>query len=345
MIARISPASTLVSKGVAAIQELIDESEEETLHLEFKTLSSASASNLAKDDKTLLARAICGLANAEGGTLVIGIGTTKVDGLDVASARQPLANCARLRNRVAAALPELLSPQHPEITVDVIKDDKDPSTGYDVPSSDRRPHMSMREHRYYRRGSDGTRRLEHGEIRDLMLAAREGTIDIVWNILPGPSAGGLRFAISLTLNLRNTGKVPVRTPYIKMNSGGWGNAGTTHRLSTRLFADGSFGIYAPRDVIVHLDDEIALAGIDTGLDFRGTGSNTLQRAISTVVDGGQWHAFRMYPFHEMGSHYSQGDRPVKVAGFYGAENAAPKPFAFEIDKRALLEKFREQQKV
>jgi hypothetical protein len=95
----------------------------------------------------------------------------------VTSTRQPIPNCSRLRGRVTSAIPELLSPQHSGITVDAINDDKDPSAGYliiYVPRSDFRPHMSMSEHRYFRRGSDGTRKLEHSEIRDLMLATREG---------------------------------------------------------------------------------------------------------------------------------------------------------------------------
>jgi hypothetical protein len=115
---------------MSAIHAMVEEKQEETLHLEFKTLSPASTSNLAKDDRKLLAKAICGLANAVGGTIVVGIRTTKDDGLDVASARQPVPNYARLRSQTAAALPEMISPQHPRMSVEAIADDTDPSSGY-----------------------------------------------------------------------------------------------------------------------------------------------------------------------------------------------------------------------
>ena len=42
---------------MAGIEAMINERREETLHLEFKTLSSASVSNLAKDDRKVLAKA------------------------------------------------------------------------------------------------------------------------------------------------------------------------------------------------------------------------------------------------------------------------------------------------
>jgi predicted HTH transcriptional regulator len=62
---------------MAGIEAMINERREETLHLEFKTLSSASVSNLAKDDRKVLAKAICGFANADGGTLIVGIKTAR----------------------------------------------------------------------------------------------------------------------------------------------------------------------------------------------------------------------------------------------------------------------------
>src|SRR5258708_2899753 len=114
----------ILSRGISAIREMVEERLEETLHLEFKTLSAASASNLAKDDRKVLSRAICGLANAEGGTIIVGIRTTRDDGLDVASGRQPVPNYERLRSQTTAALPEMISPHHPQISVDATADDE-----------------------------------------------------------------------------------------------------------------------------------------------------------------------------------------------------------------------------
>jgi Putative DNA-binding domain len=335
-------AGLVLRGGMPAINAFIDERQEETLHLEFKTLSPASTSTLAKDDRKLLAKAICGLANAEGGTIIVGIGTSKDDGLDVASIKRPVQNLVRLRNRTAAALSELISPQHPQVSVELIPDDIDPSAGYliiDVPPSDRRPHMSLKEHRYFRRGSDGTRLLEHGEIRDLMLATREGSLDIECNIRSGTSTGDLRFAIFLVLTLRNISRVPVKAPYIRMKNAGWTASGITG-LTPRRLADGSFGIYSSRDILVHVDDEIGLAERETGLDFRRTGQEHLPDAISIIRKNDLWESFRMLPWAEMPAiGILSKDKPITVAGFFGAENAAAKTFSFDIDKRTLFEMF------
>jgi hypothetical protein len=341
--AEFSFARRLLVGGLSALRAMVDEKQEETLHLEFKTLSAASNANLSKDDRKLLAKAICGAANAEGGTIIVGIRTIKDDGLDVASALQPISNYVRIRNQTSAALSEMLSPQHAQITVEAIADGSDASAGYliiDVPPSDRRPHMSLKEHRYFRRGSDGTRVLEHGEVRDLMMANRESVVEIGCNIRTGPSSGDLRFGLSLVLTLKNVGRVPARAPYIRISEGGWHNAASVEGLSRRTSADGSFGIYASRDVLVHLDDEIALAEHPTGLDFRLTGQYHLPHAVAAIKQGQQWQHFRMLPWSDMPSEgYTSNDRPINVNGFFGAENAAVKPFRFAVDKISLLEMF------
>jgi predicted HTH transcriptional regulator len=100
-----------------SISELISQTAEETLHLEFKTLADSSGDRIAKDDRRLLAKAVCGMANAEGGTIIIGIETKRVDNVDVAVAAKPIGNAERLRNLLMAAIPEMLSPQHTGIEV------------------------------------------------------------------------------------------------------------------------------------------------------------------------------------------------------------------------------------
>jgi hypothetical protein len=103
----------ILARGEAAINEIVTEKREETLHLEFKTLSSNGSLN--RDDRKMIAKAICGFANAEGGLLIIGVETTKIDGVDAAFDFRPVHNLSRFRSLVTAAIPELLSPQHNSI--------------------------------------------------------------------------------------------------------------------------------------------------------------------------------------------------------------------------------------
>jgi hypothetical protein len=52
-------ADEIAATGEAAISDMIGEGREESLHLEFKTLASDAA--FTKDDRKMLAKAICGL--------------------------------------------------------------------------------------------------------------------------------------------------------------------------------------------------------------------------------------------------------------------------------------------
>ena len=134
--------SDLINRGEAAIDHMVAERQEENLHLEFKTLSNDAA--LTRDDRKMIARAVCGLANAEGGAVVVGVETKRIDGVDVASGKRPIRNFDRYQRLLTGAMPELLSPQLPGITIQPITSDD--GQGYlviDVPRSDDRPHMSV----------------------------------------------------------------------------------------------------------------------------------------------------------------------------------------------------------
>jgi hypothetical protein len=333
-------ADEIAAAGEAAISDMIGEGREESLHLEFKTLASDAA--FTKDDRKMLAKAICGFANAEGGTLIVGVETKKHDGVDVAVAKRPIGDINRFRRLIEAALPEMISPQHNSVRLLAIPSAAGGS-GFlviDVPSSDNRPHMSVSEKRYFRRGSDGTRVLDHGEVRELMLATREGALEIECDVRTGISSGDLRYGLTLVLSLRNVGRVPVRAPYVRILKSGWAMPSSSAGLSQRLPQEGTLGIYATRDVVVHLDDEIGLAERQTGLDFRLSGQFDLKSAVRSIIQNSQWDSFRMLPFNEMPPQgFTANDQPIAVAGFYGAENAAVKPFSFNIGKRELLAMF------
>jgi Putative DNA-binding domain len=181
--------------------------------LEFKTLSDCSGDRLTKDDRRVIARAVCGMANAEGGTIVIGVETKRVDNVDVAVGAKPIHNANKFRNLVKSPIPEMLSPQHSKIEVHSIIEDGFGFLKIEVPASDSRPYYSNVHHQYFRRGSDGTRVLEHGEVRELMLAIREASLEIDWGVCPDMSVGDLRFSLFITLALRNTSRVPVIAPH------------------------------------------------------------------------------------------------------------------------------------
>jgi hypothetical protein len=168
------------SRAAEYFDQIVADREQETLHIEFKTLSHEGG-ELKRDDRKLIAAVVTGLANAEGGVLVIGIETQRVDGVDVAIGKRTVKRLQRTNNLLRAAIPEMLSPQHTGIEVFAIEEAGKKDEGFiivDVPESSDRPHHSNVHHQYFRRGSDGTRVMEHSEIRDLMFATREGRLDL-----------------------------------------------------------------------------------------------------------------------------------------------------------------------
>jgi hypothetical protein len=329
-----------VEASFSSVVDLISAAAEETLHLEFKTLFDSSGERITKDDRRILAKAICGMSNAEGGTIIIGVETKRVDNVDVAVAPKLIKNCEKMRNLLVASIPEMLSPQHPKIEVTPAAEVG--GAGFlliEVPSSDSRPHYSNVHHQYFRRGSDGTRMLEHAEIRELMLAVKEGSLEIDWIIRSSTSTGDLRFSLSVVLNLRNTGRIPVIAPYVRISQGGGWQQTTLPNLHSRISAAGIAGIYAGRDVLVHVDDDVGLAELSTGLDFRRTGQTRIEAALKIVRADGSAH-FAMTPIDYANSSSNVvSNKPISISGVYGAENVALKHFNLQIDKFDLLKKF------
>lgn len=335
-------ASEIAAAGETAITEIVNSEREETLHLEFKTLSSGSTLN--RDDRKMLSKAICGFANAEGGVLIVGIETRKTDGVDTAYQKRPVRNLNRIRRLITAALPEILSPQHSKIELTAIPDSSGDDQGFllfDVSPSQDRPHMSVAERRYFRRGSDGTRVLDHSEIRELMFAVREGSLDIETNLRSGVSSGAQQFQLWLVLTLRNIGKVPIVAPYIRLKQRGWRPGAGLENVSSRVSADGTFGVYSTRDVLIHLDDEIGMVEYETGLTFESTGQRHLPAAVAAAREPGMEHTYSMLTWDQMHdpNWRTIPNAPISVEGLYGAENAGIKRFEFKIEKPQLLDLF------
>src|SRR5688572_29654440 len=97
------PCSKVVREGVltnesirnlAQLESLCAAGVSEGLHVEFKVKEDSRNPTLSRVDKRNIAEAVSSFANADGGTLIYGIGTTKRDGIDVASTLQPITNVA-----------------------------------------------------------------------------------------------------------------------------------------------------------------------------------------------------------------------------------------------------------
>jgi hypothetical protein len=244
---------------------------------------------------------------------------------------------------VRAALPEMLSPQHLGITVESVSCSDDAERGYilfSVPASSNRPHMSLSEQRYFRRGSDGTRVLVHGEVRDLMFVSKEGALEMRYNLRRGVSQGRTKFQLSIRLNVCNVGQIPVVAPFLRLSGVGFTIPESLQPRSMRNTSNGFMGVYTTRDVVLHLDDEITVAEIGTGLDFTRLNLGNELAAIAAIKDG--CDDYSMIPWTSMPQGHqalTPADVPIAGTGLIGGENAPAKKFDFRLGKIELLELF------
>ncbi|MCB8822318.1 AlbA family DNA-binding domain-containing protein [Microvirga rosea] len=328
----------ILSGGETALRELVLD-QEESLHLEFKTLANMSGTHVTRDDRKLLAKALCGMANAEGGLVLVGIDTQKRDGLDFASDLRPFDDREAIRNRIVGLLPDLLSPQHVGIAVHSIPTDQGGSGGFvaiNIPPSDMRPHMSIQEHRYYRRGSDGTRMMEHGEVRDAMMAPREASLGFFLDARRGVSSP-LMYGATLVLGIRNVGRVPVRAPYMRFH-------GEAERLKPaddfqrRYRHDGAVGFYSPSSYVLHVEDEVIIAEFDTGLQLHAPNAANPASFLKHIVDTHNPGLFSIRHWEDM--HHNRDTRVHRLFRAdirYGAENAAMRGEAVDLDLWTMFE--------
>jgi predicted HTH transcriptional regulator len=154
--------------GANEIAEFIQLSQEEHLHLDFKTVNSANLRS--SDDKRNLAKCLSGFANSSGGIIVWGIDARKnAQGIDCASATVEIAPVrlfvARLNELTGeAASPIVEGVRHKSIAV--TRDSGFAATL--VPEGDSGPHMAkLGEDRYYKRSGDSFYRMEHFDLEDM----------------------------------------------------------------------------------------------------------------------------------------------------------------------------------
>lgn len=335
-------------RGFRRLQEICKEGTEETLHVEFKTLADHSSGDLTRDDRKTLAKALCGLANAEGGTLLIGIQSKNVGGVDTAHVLKPISNIRRVRNRLVSALPDFLSPQLVGITEHVVMDSGDPAgRGYiivAVPPSDLRPHMSIPDHRYFRRGSQGTRVLEHAEVREMMLAVREAKLTLVHRMRRGISTGDHHYSFNLIFSLLNVGAIPAVAPYIRVERASAlsmeGPAGSG--FTRRQLPSGGWGVYGSRDVLVHVEDTVDVAYIKTGLRLlRFEIGGSAREVVDKIIEAERLADFKVAPF-DLLREQGRPDQIIDISIALGAENVPVQRIDFNLGKLAMLRVMAEQ---
>lgn len=138
------------------LQELIDDGETESLHLECKSPTGAS---LNKDLKNKLAVSLSGFSNSSGGVILWGVATTphSHSKLDVLSQLEPIGNGASFENRIRIAIPSLTTPSVLNYQTKLIKKRKTDTRGIIavyIPPTSEDPILHNSDNIFYFRSSD-----------------------------------------------------------------------------------------------------------------------------------------------------------------------------------------------
>jgi hypothetical protein len=176
---------TFNSLSLAQIEEFLRAGQEETLHLEFKTVSKPDLSD--KHDKRNFACALSGFANSDGGLILWGVDARKdADGIDRASAPAEISSVSLFVSRLGELTGDAVLPRIDGIVHRAIPRDNGMGFGVTlVPESDSGPHMAkLGENRYYKRSGSSFYLMEHFDIADMFGRRRRPLLALGLELVP-----------------------------------------------------------------------------------------------------------------------------------------------------------------
>ncbi|MCG7961692.1 MAG: ATP-binding protein [Candidatus Thiodiazotropha taylori] len=148
----------IISGGIAAIEDFIEDRHIEELFLDFKRSSNnGEDSKLSQTDRKNLAKAISGFGNSEGGVIVWGVDCSQdADGADVAKALVLIENPQRFTSLLQGAISGCTVPPHSGVeNTALIVDGARGVVVTHIRKSNTAPHQMLPNRHYYMRaGSD-----------------------------------------------------------------------------------------------------------------------------------------------------------------------------------------------
>lgn len=162
------------------ITSLIEQKQEENLHLDFKLVANSELTS--KDDRRNFARALSGFANSSGGIIIWGVDARQnADGIDCALDIVELTNPGLMVTRLNSMTGDATSP-----LIDGVRHKPiiNPQTDRGVvatlvPETDSGPYMAkLGEHRYYKRSGDSFYKMEHFDLEDMFGRRQKAKLEI-----------------------------------------------------------------------------------------------------------------------------------------------------------------------
>jgi hypothetical protein len=172
----------------------------------------------------MLAKAACGLTNAEGGVLVIGMKAESrpKDEPDVVTGTAPVANTSFVKSKVLNLIGNLVEPGIIGVESIEINDPPGKKSGFVliyIPASEGAPRRSRKDWRFYQRIGAGTFPMEYFQIEDMFGKRPHPKLSLV---LEKDSIGADGFSVHppkriVRLGLRNEGRGIARFPCVRFS--------------------------------------------------------------------------------------------------------------------------------
>jgi Schlafen, AlbA_2 len=196
-----------------AIHALVGKTED--LHLDCKVWPAKD-----EDAQRMIAKAVCGFANGDGGVIVVGMraktGPNK-DDPDQIQASEPVADTTLVKTKIQDLIGQLIEPGIVGVRVDEINDPADKKSGFVtalVPATDGPPCRSRKDWKFYQRISSGTYPMEYFQIAD-MFGKRHRPVLELHLIERGIEGSGNSRYRPFDLGITNAGRAIAKYPGLR----------------------------------------------------------------------------------------------------------------------------------
>ena len=216
----------IIAEGERALESLVQERQQESVELDFKSKSNPANGDWDKTDRQTFAKALSAFANSMGGLIVYGVDARPDEsGVDAAVELQPISELSAFASRAQTLCGQLIMPRHDGILIHPVPSAELPDTGYLavwVERSDRRPHRSEAgEKQYYKRAGSNSFAMEHFDIEDAFNRIAPAELSVGWSASwqGSRTTEKRRFElVRITLELTNDSRVSATMPYLRIVS-------------------------------------------------------------------------------------------------------------------------------
>ncbi len=202
-------------QSAAGIRALIGQSED--VHFDCKEWPASDS-----EAQKVFAKAACGLTNAEGGVLVIGMKAKAVakDEPDLVDSEAPVKDTSAVRSRILDLIGQLVEPGVEGVRAVEVGDSVGTKSGFvvvHVPASDGPPRRSRKDSRFYLRIGSGTFPMEYFQIEERFGRGPHPKLELYLEkkrIRSGPY-GAIQPYRWFVLGLKNAGRGIAKFPSVR----------------------------------------------------------------------------------------------------------------------------------